>query len=113
MNCDVNSDEYKSIPKEKFVFVQKEERLSDTALKTKPTGYFKDAMLRFVTNKGSVVCLFIIVCLFLYAIFGPLLSPYKINSKDPYYSYALPKNPIFAKLGFWDGCKKTEVNLAT
>ncbi len=113
MNCDVNSDEYKSIPKEKFVFVQKEERLSDTALKTKPTGYFKDAMLRFVTNKGSVVCFFIIVCLFLYAIFGPLLSPYKINSKDPYYSYALPKNPLFAKLGFWDGCKKTEVNLAT
>ena len=113
MNCNLDSDEYKSIPKEKFVFVQAEKYLGDTALKTKPTGYFKDAMLRFVTNRGSVICFFIIVCLFFYAVFAPIFSPYKVNSKDPYYAYALPKNPLFAKFGIWDGCKKTEVNLAT
>ena len=113
MNYDELPEELKSIPKEKFVFVRQDSSLDDSILQTKPVGYFKDAMIRFATNKGSVVCFFIILILFLYALFAPVFSPYKINSKDSYYSYVLPKNNLFAKSGFWDGCKKTEVNLAT
>ena len=96
MNCD-------NPPKEKFVFVQQESILTDTPLLTKPRSYLQDALLRFASNKGSVVCFFIILLLILYAIFGPVFSPYKINDKDGYYAYVLPGR----------GYKKTQVNLAT
>lgn len=102
-----------NIPKEKFEFVQKNQNLSEIKLQTKPVGYFKDAMIRFAKNKGSVICFFIILVLILYAIFAPIFSKYKISDKDGYYAYASPKNQLFSKLNFWDGCKKTEVNLAT
>lgn len=101
------------IPAERFVFVQKDKLISEVQLTTKPRGYFKDAMLRFATNKGSVICFFIIVILCLYAILAPVLSPYKITDKDAYYSYVSPKSNVFSRLGFWDGCRKMEVNAAT
>ena len=53
----MNSKDYTSIPKEKFEFVNKGERLTDVKLQTKPTTYFQDAMGRFVKNKASVFCL--------------------------------------------------------
>ncbi len=102
-----------NIPKEKFEFVKNNQNLSEKTLQTKPVGYFKDAIIRFAKNKGSVICFFIILLLILYAIFAPIFSRYKISDKDGYYAYASPKNQLFAKLNFWDGCKKMEVNLAT
>lgn len=101
------------IPKEKFVFVQKDTYIKEEKLNTKPTSYLKDALTRFVTNKGSVVCFFIILILFLYAFLAPVFSPYKITDKDGYYAYATPKNNLLARFGIWDGCKKAEVNLQT
>lgn len=115
-NFDFDSENFEiplDIPKEKFEFVQNNQSISEIKLQTKPVGYFKDAMTRFATNKGSVICFFIILLLILYAIFAPIFSRYKISDKDAYYAYASPKNQLFTKLNFWDGCKKTEVNLAT
>ncbi len=106
-------NEYKSIPKEKFNFVNKGARLTDTTLQTKPTGYFKDAMSRFVKNKGSVVCFVIIVLLILYALLAPIFSPYTVSSRDSFYAYAAPRNNLFAKTGFWDGTRKMEISRAT
>ncbi len=102
-----------AIPKEKFAFVHVEDTSCEPVLTTKTAGYFKDALTRFATNKGSVVCFFIILTLCLYAFLGPLFSPYKITDKDGYYSYVTPKSRLFSKFGFWDGCRKTDVNLAT
>ncbi len=114
MNCDKNeNDEINNIPKEKFVFVQKDENHGETVLSAKPVGYFQDALLRFAKNRGSVVCFFIIFALFLYAFFGPLFSPYKMTDKDGYYSYATPKSSLFSRFGFWDGGVKMEVNFQT
>ncbi|MCR5606204.1 MAG: ABC transporter permease, partial [Treponema sp.] len=99
------------IPKEKFEFVQKDARLTDIKLQTKPTGYFKDAMTRFVKNKGSVICFCIIVAIILFAIFGPVFSPYEVSTRDGYYAYTTPRNGLFASMGFWDGSKTEDANI--
>ena len=109
----MNSKDYTSIPKEKFEFVNKGERLTDVKLQTKPTTYFQDAMGRFVKNKASVFCFVIILLLIIYAIFAPLFSRFKIGDKDGYYQNVTPRSRIFSKLGFWDGGRKMEVNQAT
>ncbi len=101
------------IPKEKFVFVQKEKVLHEQKLKTKPVGYFKDALIRFSTNKGSVICFCIILVLILYAVFAPLFSSYGISYHDPYYSYASPRCSVTARFGFWDGTVTRTVNRQT
>ena len=49
------ANEFRNIPKEKFAFVQKDEKLHDKKFQTKPIGYFKDAYNRFKKNKGSIV----------------------------------------------------------
>ena len=56
-----------NIPKEKFEFANKGEKLSDTKFDTKPIGYFKDAMIRFRKNRASVVAAIIIALIVLYA----------------------------------------------
>ena len=109
----LSENEIPEIAKEKFSFVQKGARLTDTKLQTKPTGYFEDAMSRFVKNKGSVICFGIIIALFLYAFLAPVFSPYTISSRDAYYAYVTPKCNLFAPLGFWDGSKVMEVNKQT
>jgi len=108
-----NENTFKSIPKEKFEFVNQGERLVDVKLQTKPVGFFQDAMSRFVKNKGSVVCFIIIFVLFLYAIFAPLFSPYEISTRDAHYSYVTPKSHLFANTTFWDGGKDMLVNKQT
>lgn len=102
--------EIPAIPKEKFTFVQQDVLISDKALSTKPVGYLKDALLRFVTNRGSLICFFIIVLLILYAIITPLVSVHAISDKDGFYAYATPRHTLFARFGFWDGTQRLEVN---
>ncbi len=113
MQSEVQNESTPDIPKEKFAFVHKGERLTDTKLQTKPMGYFQDAMSRFVKNKGSVICFGIIIMLFLYAFLAPIFSPYTISSRDAYYAYVSPKCNLFARFGFWNGSKTMEVNKQT
>lgn len=113
MSFEHNAGEYEPIPKEKFQFVQLDKKLHDVELKTKPIGYFQDAMRRFVRNKGSVVCAIVIAILTLYAIFVPIFSIYHGTVQDPYYAYALPKLSLGFAPGFWDGCSTKEMNQQT
>lgn len=107
----MNSDnEYEKISPEKFQFVQKDAVIHDQNLETKPVGYFKDAMMRFAKNKGSVVGFIIILILVAYAITVPVFSKAQGTKKDAYYSYALPKLSTKFDLGFWNGCTKVEAN---
>ncbi len=108
-----SNNEYKSISPEKFEFVNKGERLTDTKLQSKPMGFFKDAMSRFVKNKASVFCFGVIVVLVIYAVFAPLASPFGIGDRDGYYQNVTPRSKLFSKLGFWDGSRTMEVNQAT
>ncbi|MBQ7050485.1 MAG: hypothetical protein IJN87_07650, partial [Firmicutes bacterium] len=111
MNCP--DENMKHIPKEKFAFVQKDQRLHDRELETKPIGFFKDAMLRFSRNKGAVVCAVIILVLAIYAVIGPMVSQVGPGVKDGYYSYALPKLSNEFDMGFWNGCSDEKMNQQT
>lgn len=104
-------NEYK-ISSEKFVFRKDNDNIHDTKIQTKPVSYLKDAFYRFRKNKASIVAGIIIVILLLFAIFGPLFTPYEVANEDNYYRFTLPKNELFAKLNinFWDGTKKSTSN---
>ena len=112
MNC----DDIDNIPKEKFVFVQRDDATfakDDSVLAVPPASYLHDALSRFAKNRGSVICFFIIFVLFLYAVFAPLFSPFRITDKDGYYAYATPRLGILSGTSFWDGGRDLEVNLQT
>lgn len=107
-----NKNLYLDIPKEKLQFADSNRIIHDQELETKPIGFFKDAMIRFKKNKSSVVAAFIILFLFIYAIFVPFIfkTTYNTSQGDVLYldyQKLLPKTKAFAWLG-WDG-KKTDV----
>lgn len=103
----MKAQDYK-ISSEKFVFHSTGANLHDNKLETKPVGFFKDAMNRFCRNKGSIVAAIIIVLLVLFAIIGPMVTPYTVAYQDEYYRFALPRNQLCYDLGlnFWDGGKQ-------
>jgi len=106
-----NEKDYMNIPAEKFKIVERNETIHDLKLDTKPIGYFKDAMIRFRKNKGSVVAACIIAILFLFAIIVPFVSNYSVAFKDAYYSTVLPKfSTKMDKNGFWDGTRTEDLN---
>ena len=101
---------YPEIPKEKFAFIHKDERIHDEKLQTKSISYLGDAWLRFRKNKSSVVAFCLIVFLLLFAIITPFISPYTVQFRDGYYKSVLPKNTLFENAGFWDGARKEKVS---
>jgi oligopeptide transport system permease protein len=103
----MKAQDYK-ISAEKFVFHSTDGNLHDTKLETKPVTYFRDAFNRFCRNKGAILAAIIIGCLILFAVFGPMLTPYTVGYQDEFYKFCQPRNPLFAELGlgFWDGGKE-------
>ena len=101
------------ISSEKFKFRSMGDALHDGKLQTKPVGYFKDAMYRFTKNKASIVAFFIIMILVLFAIFGPLFTPYTVGYHDATYKNCTPKSAFFSQFGFWDGRTEKETNEQT
>ncbi len=71
--ADMISNEYLNIPKDKFTFVNQDERIHDRKFDDKPIGFFKDAWLRFKKSRASVVAAIIIVLIIIYAFLCPLL----------------------------------------
>ena len=86
---------YEDIPAEEFVYVQEDEALSDEAFKTKPIGFFKDALIRLRKNKASVGAFWIIVFIIFMAIFGPNFNKYtyreQLKVNDEYLSNMPPR----------------------
>ena len=102
----------RDIPKEKFEFVQRGDRIHDERLQTKAVGYLGDAWNRFRRNRSAVVAFCLIVVLLLFALIVPVVSHYTITFRDGYYKTVLPKNEWLAGSGFWDGGKKEKQNTA-
>ena len=69
-----------NIPKEKFRFVQENEKIKDKKFDDKPIGYFKDAWIRFKKNRASVVAAVIIILILLFSILTPMLITTHDNS---------------------------------
>lgn len=106
-------EEENIISKEDFEFIHnKDEKIYDEKFKTKKISAFKDSLIRFSKNKGSIVAFFILMFLFLFSIIVPFVSGYKVSDSDSYYTNCTPR--LFAGAdGFWDGKHKvtTKENL--
>ena len=70
---------------------------------TRPIPKQEGAWGRFRKNHSSVVAAVLILLLLLFAIFGPIMLPYDVSTRDGYYKNLLPKWEPLAFLG-WNGC---------
>ncbi len=89
--------------------------MADKKFDTKPMSYAKDVFVRFCKNKSSVVAAVIILLLLIFSITVPMFceTNYSLSLTDNTYlkySQLLPKNPLFAGTGFWDGTKVESMN---
>ena len=94
--------DFSNLNEEQLQVAVKDDSIFDTKFETKPVGYLKDATLRFAKNKASLVAGIILMILVTFAVFGPLMSPWKTNQENPFYQLCLPKIRG-ASNGFWDG----------
>jgi len=96
---------YERIPQEMFEFVQTDARIHDKKFETKARGYLADAFIRFKKNKSSVVAGIIIVCLIIFAIVAPIISPYSVYDKDKIFVNYPPfiEEVANANIGLFDG----------
>lgn len=65
--------------------------------------FSQDAFNRFKKNKGAVIGLFVIVVIFLFAIFGPMISGTTIEHIEKTHLSLPPRIPILEKLGIFKG----------
>ncbi len=107
--ADFELNKSSGLTEEDFVLVQKDTKIMDKKLETKPTTFFKDAMKRFAKNRSSVVGAIILGILILLSIFVPIFSPYDIENVRSAEKFLAPK--LFKTgTGFWDGTRtKTHI----
>ena len=90
-----------------FVLVNKDKRVTDRKLDTKPTTFWKDALKRFCKNKASVVGSIILGTLVLLTIIVPAVSDANITNVSAKEAFLAPK--LFeVGTGFWDGTRTKE-----
>lgn len=98
-----------NLDKNKFVFIKRDEIITDVALETVEIGYYKDAWNRFKKNKASFVAFIIISVLMFFVIVGPYMKVYDLPTRSLADSTKLgnlpPKIPVLEKLGIFDGRK--------
>ncbi len=100
----------KSVPKEKLVLADRDDRQFDAKFETKSITYLQDAMMRFRRNKSSLIAAYLILGLVLFAIFAPFVSKYDITYSDAVYGKVRPKIEAFERSGFWDGTDEMKLN---
>lgn len=89
------------IPKEAFAFAPPAAP-QNQASPQKHSGYLADALGRFRKNPSAVAAAVVLTVLLLFAVFGPMASPYTVAFRDGRYKNMLPKWAPLAFLG-WDG----------
>lgn len=96
---------YDDIAAEKFVLVQKNEKIYDSEFQTKPIGFLKDVMLRFTKNRASVCAGVIIMMIMLLALLGPSMNRYRYDEQHTDRINMPAKIPAIARLeiGLFDG----------
>ena len=98
-----------SIPREKFEFANRGEKIRDQKFDSKPIGYFRDAWNRFCKNKASIVAAIIILCIVLFAIIVPFFNANgNGTSADTKYMKKIPRNLFLANFGIATGCQTNE-----
>lgn len=92
-----------NMPKDKFVFVNRDERIHDAEFESQPIGYLKDAMIRLRRNKASVLSFTVICVIAFFSVFGPFMTPYGFNDQHVEQANMPPRIPFLEKLGIADG----------
>lgn len=96
-------EKWKNIDKSKLVLTQENDTILDAKFESKPIGFFKDAALRFVKSKVSIIALIGIVIIMFFAAFGPSMNSFHYNDQNLDYINLPPKIPALAKFGIFDG----------
>lgn len=90
-----------------FVLVNRDKRVTDKKLETKPTTFLKDAFKRFCKNKASVAGSIILGTLIVLTIVVPMVSDANITNVSAKEAFLAPK--LFeVGTGFWDGTRTKE-----
>lgn len=92
-----------NVDKEKLQFVQRDEKIFDKKFETKPVGYFKDAMIRFVRNKTNVVATIILFTLITLSILIPTFTNKNFTTLEPRMAFLPPRVPVVENFGVLDG----------
>lgn len=96
-------DSKMKVDKDKLSFVQRDEKLYDKKFETKPIGYFKDAMIRFVRNKTNVVATVILFTMITLSVLIPTFSNKNFSDLEPRMAFLPPRIPLVENLGMFDG----------
>lgn len=105
-----NKNYIPALSKDKFRFVQQNEKIHDKALKTKPIGYFKDAWIRFRKNKASVAAAIVLAVIVLYAIIVPFISRHKLGEKSDMTYKKMNPELVIGDTYIFDGAKTMSLN---
>lgn len=90
------------LPQEVFRFALPQPEQAQT-LPAPSGGYFADAVRRFRKNSSAVAAAVVLAVLLMFAVFGPMASPYSVAFRDGRYKNMLPKWQPLSFLG-WNGC---------
>lgn len=94
----------KSIPAEKFAFVNDGERIHDRKFDDKPVSYLHDAFKRFTKSKASVVAAIIIILIALFSLLAPILvRSHDAKFIDTTYAKKAPRIELLKKMGLDTG----------
>ena len=68
--------------------------------------YWKDALVRFLRNKGAIFGLIMIAIIIFFAAFGPSMTPYTYESQVISQQNLAPRIPGLENMGIFDGTEK-------
>ena len=97
-------DDIKNLPDADFEPLH-QEAIKDEKFKTKPVGFFKDAMIRLSKNRVSMISGAIILLIVLMAIIVPNITGYSYTEQNVAQQNLPPKIPGLEKLGIFDGSR--------
>lgn len=96
--------EIAELPLSDFAFVQ-DGQIHDEEFKTKPIGFFRDAMQRLSRSRISMISLFLILMIALMSIIVPEITGYGYAQQNVKTKNLPPKIPVLEDMGIADGTR--------
>ena len=97
-------EEILNLPESSFEMVQTDE-IKDEKFKTKPIGFFKDALLRLQHSKISIISFWIILSIIILALIVPNITGFTYTEQDLAKRNLPPKIPGLENIGIADGSR--------